>query len=211
MNYQLEVCLVALALITGVTPSVAAQSQQAMQKGISVELPVTKNAVAMPDADQGDAVIVSVTDGGGVYLGVNPISPVALAETVKRGLANRTEKKLYIKADARTPYANVLKVLDAAHTADVEALNLLTAQRDSSESETLVPPKRAGSVGWSTIALQIGGDRRASAQLGAAKVHPKGRRRAHSMGHSAKYTKAVFPEQKRESSSNESRGDIAIC
>jgi biopolymer transport protein TolR len=141
MNYQLEVCLVALTLITGVTPSVAAQSQQAMRKGISVELPVTKNAVAMPDADQGDAVIVSVTDGGGVYLGVNPISPVALAETVKRGLANRTEKKLYIKADARTPYANVLKVLDAAHTADVEALNLLTAQRDSSESETLVPPK----------------------------------------------------------------------
>jgi len=180
MNYQLEVCLVALTLITGVTPSVAAQSQQAMQKGISVELPVTKNAVAMPDADQGDAVIVSVTDGGGVYLGVNPISPVALAETVKRGLANRTEKKLYIKADARTPYANVLKVLDA-------------------------------SVGWSTIALQIGSDRRASARLGAAKAHPKGRRRERSMGRSAKYTKAVFPEQKRESSSNESRGDIAIC
>jgi hypothetical protein len=33
MNYQLEVCLVALALITGVTPSVAAHSQQVMQKG----------------------------------------------------------------------------------------------------------------------------------------------------------------------------------
>jgi len=141
MNYQLEVCLVALALITGVTPSVAAHSQQVMQKGISVELPVTKNAVLMPDADQGDALIVSVTESGGVYFGIDSISPAALAEAVKSSLGNRTERKLYIKADARTAYANVLKVLYATRTADVEALNLLTAQQDSSESKTLVPPK----------------------------------------------------------------------
>src|ERR1700680_3120914 len=141
MNYQLEVCLVALTLITGVTPSVAAQSQQAMRKGISVEMPVTSNAVPMPDADQEDSLIVSVTDDGSVYFGVNPISPAALAENVKRGLSNRTEERLYIKADARTPYANVVKVLDALRTAGVEAPNLLTAQRDSSEPGTLVPPK----------------------------------------------------------------------
>jgi biopolymer transport protein ExbD len=95
----------------------------------------------MPVADQEDALIVSVTDDGSVYFGVNPISPAALAEKVKGGLSNRTEKKLYIKADARTPYANVAKVLDAVRTAGVETPNLLTAQQDSSEPGTLVPPK----------------------------------------------------------------------
>src|ERR1700756_196069 len=145
MNYLLEVCLVALTLPTGITPSVAAQSQahtaQAMQMGISVELPVTSNAVPMPDADQEDALIVSVTDDGSVYVGVNPISSAALAEKVRGDLSNRTEKKLYIKAGARTPYANVVNVLDAVRTAGVEAPNLLTVQRDSSEPGTLVPPK----------------------------------------------------------------------
>ncbi|MGA2201369.1 MAG: biopolymer transporter ExbD [Terriglobales bacterium] len=145
MNYLLEVCLVALTLATGIPPSIVTQSQaiavQAMQKGISVELPVTSNAIPMPDADKEDALIVSVTGDGSVYFGVNPISPAALAEKLKGVLSNRTEKKLYIKADARTPYANVVKVLGALRTAGVEAPNLLTAQPDSSEPGTLVPPK----------------------------------------------------------------------
>jgi len=148
MNYLLEVCLVALTLATGIPPSIVTQSQaiavQAMQKGISVELPVTSNAIPMPDADKEDALIVSVTGDGSVYFGVNPISPAALAEKLKGVLSNRTEKKLYIKADARTPYANVVKVLGALRTAGVEAPNLLTAQPDSSEPGTLVPPKGLG-------------------------------------------------------------------
>src|SRR6266849_2259040 len=163
MNHLLEVCLVALTLATGITPSVAAQSPvaapensfarswkgyeatpataQAMRKGISVELPVTSNAAPMPDADQEDALIVSVTEDGTVYFGVEQISPAGLAEKVKGGLSNRTEKKLYIKADARTPYAGVARVLDALRTAGVEAPNLLTAQTGSSEPGTLVSAK----------------------------------------------------------------------
>ncbi|HMH08013.1 MAG TPA: biopolymer transporter ExbD [Terriglobales bacterium] len=141
MNHLLEVCLISVTLAPGITPSVAAQSPaQAMRKGISVELPVTTHAVPMPDADQENSLIVSVTEDGDVYLGVNLIGPAALAEKVKGGLPNRTEK-LYIKADGRTKYANVVKILDAVREAGVEAPNLLTAQRDSSESGTLVPPK----------------------------------------------------------------------
>jgi biopolymer transport protein ExbD len=95
----------------------------------------------MPDADQEGSLIVSVTDVGSVYLGVVPISPAALAEDVKAGLSKRPERKLYIKADARTPDANVMEGLDALHTGGVGALNLLTAQPDSSEPGTVVPPK----------------------------------------------------------------------
>jgi biopolymer transport protein TolR len=144
MNYLLEVCLI-VTLAAGFSPSPAAQSQAipvpAMQKGVSVKLPVASNALTMPDADREDALIVSITDDGTVYVGVNRISPAALAETVKGALSNRPERKLYIKADARTPYANVVTVIDAVRTSGVEALNLLTAQQESAGPGTVVPPK----------------------------------------------------------------------
>src|SRR5260370_16203817 len=112
-----------------------------MPEGISVELPVTRNDVATPDADQEGGCVVSGSGDGSMYFGIGAISPSALAEKVRDGLSNRTERKLYIKADARTPYANVVKVLAAMRTAGVEAPNLLTAQRDSSGPGTLIPLK----------------------------------------------------------------------
>ena len=136
MNYLLEVCLLAVALAASI-PS----APQAMRKGISVELPPTSHAVPMPDADEADSLIVSVTNDGRVYFGVDQVSPASLSEKVKGRLSNRAEKQLYIKADVRTPYANVAKVLDAVRTAGVEAPIFLTAQRDASEPSTLVPPK----------------------------------------------------------------------
>jgi biopolymer transport protein ExbD len=112
---------------------------QALRKGVHVELAVTRNAVAMPNADNADALIVAVTHNGSVYLGIDPITPAALAE--KRGLFSRAEGKLYIKADARTPYANVAKVLDALRTAGVTAPNLLTGQHETPEPGKLPVPK----------------------------------------------------------------------
>lgn len=157
MNYLFEVCFVALTLANGITPSVAAQTSaapensflteahvsaaQKLQKGISVELPVTSNAVPVPKADNEDSLIVTVTYDGSVYFGVNPISTTELTEKVKGALSNRAEKTLYIKADARTSYANLVKVLDSVRTAGVEGLTLLTAQRDAEKPGTLVPPK----------------------------------------------------------------------
>ena len=112
---------------------------QALRKGISVELAVTSNAVAMPDADKEDSLIVAVTSNGNVYFGIDPITPAALAE--KHGLSSRVDQKLYVKADARTPYANVMTVLDALRKAGVTAPNLLTAQHEPPEPGKIVPPK----------------------------------------------------------------------
>ena len=113
-------------------------SAQTLQKGVSVEMAVTHNAIAMPDADNEGALIVAVTHKGSVYFGIDPITPAALAE--KRGLAGRTGEKLYIKADARTPYANVAKVLDAVRKAGVTAPSLLTGQHETPEPGKPVPP-----------------------------------------------------------------------
>jgi biopolymer transport protein ExbD len=145
MKRLLDVCLVALTLFTGIAPSATAQSQTlaepAMQKGISVQLPVTGNAVSLPGADRQDALIVVITDDGSVYLGTERVNLDTLAGTVKSALSNRTEKTLYIKVDARTSYANVVKVVDVVRISGVEALNLLTAQRESPQPGTILPPK----------------------------------------------------------------------
>jgi biopolymer transport protein ExbD len=111
-----------------------------MQKGIHVELATASNAVTSPDADHEDSLIVTVTSNGSVYLGINPSIPAALAEQIKSRLSGR-EQKVYIKADARAPYADVVTVLGAASTAGVEAPILLTTQPESPEPGTVVAPK----------------------------------------------------------------------
>lgn len=114
---------------------------QTLRKGVHVELPVTSSAVAMPDADKADALIVAVTANGTVYIGIDRTTPAALAQQVKTILFNHTEQKLFIKVDARIPYANVMKVLDAVRSAGVAAPNLLTDQHESPQPGVILPPK----------------------------------------------------------------------
>jgi biopolymer transport protein ExbD len=139
MNRILEVCLVAAALATsipssagGMKPATGATAQ-ALQRGISVQMPVTSRAVPMPEADNRDAWIITVTADGDIDFGIDPVSPAALADEMKARPRNR-EQKLYIKADARAPYADVEKVLQAGHTALFDAPVLLTSQPGRIES-----------------------------------------------------------------------------
>jgi biopolymer transport protein ExbD len=144
MKYSGEVCLLALTLATTAALTTGAQSAspvQTMQVGISVELPITSNAVAMPTADREDSLVVSVTQGGNVYLGITAIGAADLPENLKRALSSENGNKLYIKADARAPYASLEKVLDAARAAGVETPALLTAQQVTSAQSIPLPPR----------------------------------------------------------------------
>ena len=103
---------------------------------------VTRNAVAVPDADTQEALVVALTVDGTAYLRTDRLPPPALADTVRRLLSTRKEKTLYIKADARVPYARLVEVIDAVQNSGVEGLTLLTAQQDAGErGERLVAPK----------------------------------------------------------------------
>jgi biopolymer transport protein ExbD len=108
-------------------------SAQAMQRGISVQLVPTSSAVPVLDADNSDALIVTVTDTGKLYLGVDPVAADSLAEKLKGHVSSHTQN-LYIKADARAPYASVVKVVDAAHSARVASVTLLTAQTKTTQA-----------------------------------------------------------------------------
>lgn len=142
MKRSLEVCLIALSLAGGV-PSAAAQSEPAtpMQRGIAVTLPATSHAVAVPDADKEDALVVTVTQDGSVYIGLDPTSTAALSDGIRDALSARREKTLYIKADAHVQYSRIVRVLDSVRAAGVQRFTLLTAQGDSEKPGTLVPPK----------------------------------------------------------------------
>ena len=99
----------------------------------------TASAVAYPAADDNDAWIVVVTADGDLYFGVKPVTPDQLLEEMKATPRQR-DAKLYIKADARAPFANVARVLQAGRDVAFEAPVLLTAQSLSPAPGTVVPP-----------------------------------------------------------------------
>jgi biopolymer transport protein ExbD len=132
-----SVGLLALATTISAAPH---SSAQAMQKGISVELARTSSAVPVPDADNQDALIVTVTNTGKLYFGIEPVTPDMLAEKLKAPPSHRTQT-VYIKADARAPYAGVVKVLDAAHTAGVAGVTLLTTQPTATPAGAVGSPE----------------------------------------------------------------------
>jgi len=105
--------------------AIAAQTP-ALRKGVSVQMPVTTNAAAMPDADMADALVVAVTFAGSVFLGVAKVTPAQLSGEVKSLLTAHPGKRVYLKGDARTPYSTVAEVLEALRIAGVHAPILLT-------------------------------------------------------------------------------------
>jgi biopolymer transport protein ExbD/biopolymer transport protein TolR len=123
-----DVMLVLLIIFMVVTPM--------LQKGVSVDLAKTNNPIQMPDADKEDSLLVAVTRDGKVFFGSDKTSPDMLAAKVKDRLATKTDKRVFIKADARTKYGNVVDVVDEIRSAGVDQVGLLTEQKKSGSFET---------------------------------------------------------------------------
>jgi biopolymer transport protein ExbD len=134
MNGRLQACLVVpvMAVLAG-TVSAQSGGSVPLQQGVSVQLAVTSNAVAVPTADEPDAVVVALTADGSAYLGANPLRTPDLADRVRSILSTRKDKTLYIKADARVPYARVVEVIDAVQQSGVEGVTFLTTQQDAAD------------------------------------------------------------------------------
>ena len=135
MNRRFEASLVSLMMAA--IPAAAMAQQPAgnvpLQRGVSVQMAVTRNAVAVPNADTQDALVVALTADGAAYLSADPIPTPALAERVRGLMSTRKEKTLYIKADARVPYSRLVEVIDAVWKSGIEGVTLLTAaQPDAS-------------------------------------------------------------------------------
>ena len=127
------------ALIFIVALSLALSHAQQLQRGISVQMAHTTHAVAYAAADSADAWVVAITAEGNLYFGVKPVTPDQLSEEM-RATPRQRDARLFIKADERSPFANVETALAAAREVGFEAPVLLTAQSVSSALGSVVPP-----------------------------------------------------------------------
>ena len=128
---MVDVMLVLLIIFMVVTPM--------LQKGISVDMAPVNNPEQMPDADKEDALLVSITRDGKVYFGSEQIQVDGLTQKVKDRLANKPDKRVYVKADMRTRFGGVVQVVDSVRAAGVDDLGLLTDQRKTAPNAPPAP------------------------------------------------------------------------
>jgi biopolymer transport protein ExbD/biopolymer transport protein TolR len=89
----------------------------------------------MQAADKSDAVVCAVTRDGKTFLGTTATAPEDLPNKVKDILANRLDKTVFVKADARARYERVVDVVDNLRAAGVDQLGLLTDQKEPGKME----------------------------------------------------------------------------
>jgi biopolymer transport protein ExbD len=133
---MVDVMLVLLIIFMVITPM--------LQKGVSVDLAKVNNPAQMPDADKEDALIVAIMRDGKVFFGNDQIAPDQLTSKVKDRLANRTDKRVFVRADARAKYGSVVDVVDNVRAAGVDDLGLLTEQRK--QNAPSAPPAATGTA-----------------------------------------------------------------
>jgi biopolymer transport protein ExbD/biopolymer transport protein TolR len=122
---MVDVMLVLLIIFMVITPM--------LQNKVAIDLARVDNATLMPDADKEDAVVVAITRDGGVFLGQNRVDPSQLGSMVRDMLADKTDKTIFVRADARAQFKNVEDAIDDVRTAGVETVDLLTAKREGNQ------------------------------------------------------------------------------
>ncbi len=126
-----DIMLVLLIIFMVVTPM--------LQKTHQVDLAPVSDPRDMKDADRDDAIIVAVTRDGSLYLGNNKITKESITGEVKDRIANKLDKTVYVKSDARAKYGDVVAVVDEIRSAGVDSLGLLTEKAQGGGSQ---PDKR---------------------------------------------------------------------
>jgi biopolymer transport protein ExbD/biopolymer transport protein TolR len=126
-----DIMLVLLIVFMVITPM--------LQKGVTVEMAQVSDPRDMHDADKDDAVIVSVTRDDSIYLGNTKITKEQITDNVKDRIANKLDKTVYVKSDARAKYGTVVGVVDEIRSAGVDQLGLLT-DKFRPNSPNPVPP-----------------------------------------------------------------------
>src|SRR5262245_13942547 len=118
---MVDVMLVLLIIFMVITPM--------LQHGPPVELARANNPMPMPDADKEDALLVAINRDGTVFFGNEKVAAEDLTPKVRDRLQNRQDKRVFVKADARSKYKKVVEVVDNVRSAGVSELGLLTEQR----------------------------------------------------------------------------------
>jgi biopolymer transport protein ExbD len=94
-----------------------------------VDMAKVSHPIPMSHADRENAIQISVTREGKVFFGSNLVRLSDLPSKIRGSVSRGSEKKVYIRADARAKYAWVAEVLDSVHDAGIEKIGFLVDQR----------------------------------------------------------------------------------
>src|SRR5258705_12744515 len=129
-----DIMLVLLIICMVVTPM--------LQKTHQVDLASAENARDMKDADKDDAIVVAVTRDGSLYMGNTKITKEEITGQIKDRIANKLDKTVYVKSDARAKYGDVVAIVDEIRSAGVDQLGLLTERNEKGGVPPPPPPSR---------------------------------------------------------------------
>ena len=93
-----------------------------MYRGIDVNLP---KAAAKPTAVE-ERMVLTVTKDQALFLNEKRVAPAGLEAALRQAFASRTEKTLYLKADAGLQYGAVIETMDRVRRAGIERLGMVT-------------------------------------------------------------------------------------
>jgi biopolymer transport protein TolR len=99
-----------------------------LQNKVTVNMAKALNTQDMDEANKSDAAVIAITRDGKIYLGDDKVTLDALPGDITQKLEHNLDKTVYIKADARAKYGDVVGVFSAVQTADVQDVGLLTEQ-----------------------------------------------------------------------------------
>src|SRR5438876_1000426 len=93
-----------------------------MYRGIDVNLP---RAAAKPTAVE-ERMVLTVTKERALYLNDKRVPPGGLEGMLRDAFRNRTDKTVYLKADAGLAYGTVIETMDMVRRAGIERLGMVT-------------------------------------------------------------------------------------
>jgi biopolymer transport protein ExbD/biopolymer transport protein TolR len=97
-----------------------------MQGGLDVELPRAEARPLQPK----EGMVVSVNRDGRVYVDNTPVSYRDFRATFRALVSQRKPEGVYLQADARVPYGEVVKVLAVIRTAGIVNVGLVAADEE---------------------------------------------------------------------------------
>src|SRR3974377_1360913 len=122
-----DIMLVLLIIFMVVTPM--------LQKTHQVDLAPVNNPRDMKEADKDDAIVVAVTRDGSLYMGNSKITKEDITGQIKDRIANKLDKTVYVKSDARAKYGDVVAVVDEIRSAGVDSLVFLSGKTQTTRGK----------------------------------------------------------------------------
>jgi biopolymer transport protein TolR len=120
-----DVCLVLLIIFMVVTPM--------LQKGISINLPVTEDPDRTPDTDK--QLQISVKADGTVYLGSSVVRKEQVQSELEAIHQRTPDREIAVKGDRLVKYGDVLDVLKACREVGFNDVGLIAQPKNSVQSQ----------------------------------------------------------------------------